>query len=183
MDKKIIKQLVWKHQYARWQTWRSDDLKEPPSLRRLYPLTPVTLNTLPPYLHHDHPYTAAHRARLRFCRARLLEYECRFKFKDAPRSNHCVHCTRNETESVSHVITTCTHYTDERWKMRRDLDRALPHTSRWHTIPEIKDFEATIIAPEMYLDTTSHNNKTRTNTRAIHITGKFIDKIQSMRKY
>jgi len=176
LEKKQLKVRVWQHQYQQWQEWRSKDRNEPAILSRYYPRTPVAHSTLPHYLHHDHPRTASHRARLRFGRALLFEFMHRFRFKDAP-NPICTNCHTNSEESVNHIITTCNHYMAERTKLIRDMNAAAEASSAWHVTGLIHD--GPVVAPELFVDSDPKKHL----TKVLYITGKYIDHIQQQRKF
>ena len=178
LQKKQLKSRVWSHQYNAWRAWRSRDLHEPAILSQYYPTRPVPQDQLPFYLHHDHPHTASHRARLRFGRALLLQFMLRFRFKDAPNPAICANCHTNSVESVNHIITSCTHFTAERIKLTHELDRAAPASSPWH-VTKLSLHDGPVVAPEMFVDSDPKKHL----SKVLYITGKFIDHIQKERKF
>jgi hypothetical protein len=178
LQKKQLKVKVWVNQYRAWRAWRSEDRKEPPTLSRYYPTAPVAHNALPHYLHHDHPHTASHRARLRFGRALLFEHMCRFRFKDAPNPPICTHCQTDSEETVNHTITTCNHYMHERAKLVRELDATVPPSSIWH-VTKLTLHAGPVVAPELFVDSDPKKHL----SKILRTTGKFIDYIQKQRKF
>jgi hypothetical protein len=182
IDRKSLRLIVWNQQYRSWYDnppFYHNKVQPFPSLTHWYPrvLEKSQTNKVPHYLHYDHPRTASHRARLRFGRALLCYDLHRFKYKDVG-SPKCSHCSLNENETVTHVITRCTAYDRERSKCMRVLDIVMPPRSQW-TMFRFANGAGPAVAPEVFVD--AHYNKYL--KRVLYVTGKYIDNIQQTRKF
>jgi hypothetical protein len=182
IDRKALRSIVFNHQYRTWQDVRPfyhNKVQPFPSLTHCYPrvMEKSQMNKVPHYLHYDHPRTASHRARLRFGRALLCYDLHRFKYKDIA-SPKCPNCSMTEDETVTHTLTRCTAYTNERTKCVRVLDLVMPPQSNW-TMYGFTNGARPAIAPEVCVD----SNPKKFLPRMLYITGKYIDAIQQTRKF
>jgi hypothetical protein len=182
IDRKSLRSIVWEQQYRAWYDippFYHNKVQPFPSLTHSYSriLDKSQSSKLPYYLHYDHPRTASHRARLRFGRARLCYDMHRFQYKDVG-SPKCPHCSLNENETVTHVISRCTAYAVYRSACTRALNLVLPVSSPW-TMSRFTIGAGPAIAPEVFVDP----NPKKFLQFVLYVTGKYINKIKQIRKY
>ena len=169
LPKKDHADVAWEMFYQQWYHDRQDH-----SLPPHYTETTPGRKTLPPYLLHDNPSTASKRARLRFGRA-LIAY-CWYHSGNKTSNPECSNCRGNDSnsltpyqlETVDHIIEQCPRYKLQREKCIHELNTlstSIPFNTQTvlaaHNQPQLKP----------YL------------TRILDITGTFIQKVQSIRKF
>jgi hypothetical protein len=158
--------LAWKHQY---ECWRVDMNR---SLPHVYPDAPVDVTQLPLYTQLDNTGTAAHRARLRFCRAKLRYNMHRLKFADANNPS-CHKCNTDESETTVHTLLECSAYGKE----RESCERALRTLSPSVLFPDGQLSTHLILSPELF------TNDEKLLSQVLNITGKFINAIYRIREF
>jgi hypothetical protein len=178
MPKTAMRHTIWAHQYQQWESdGVSNGMRVPAqspsagfhSLNRLYPYqVKYVTSKVPMYTHYDTPATAAHRARFRFCRARLKLNMHRLRFADAD-DPVCSHCTFGEDESVEHVVLYCPAYAIPRQALIVSMRVVLKRQLRYH------ELEALVLDPQ-------YSVKKEQLRRVMEITGKFINEVTAIRK-
>ena len=161
--------IAWNAFYKEWYNDREDH-----SLPPHYTQDTPARKTLPAYTLHDHPSTAAKRARLRLGRA-LIAF-CWFHCGNKSTNPECTRCrgTRDNTflpylpETVQHIIEQCPTYNTQRDACTAQLQQISP---------SIIFNTSTILSPhdqpqlQQYLK------------QVLHISGTFIQQIQRIRKF
>ena len=179
LPKQSIRTTAWEHQYRLWhKDCISTGMRVPAqspaagfhSLIPYYPVKPVD-SKVPMYTHYDTPATAAHRARFRFGRARLMLHMHRLKFADA-NDPVCPHCPAHVDESVEHVLDECAAYKPQRDVCYASLYAVLGRRARCFRSSSLHilalDPEGSV--PREHLH------------RVMEITGKYINQVTATRK-
>ena len=166
LKSKELQAQAWNHQYSLFRT----DLDR--SLPQMY-TADVPNKDVPLYTHIDSPYTAAHRARLRFRRARLRFNMHRLNFPDAANPK-CTKCNMDEDETTFHVLLECSAYA----KPRKACVRALRALAPFLSLIQIS--VRTILSPELVCTRISRRHFL---PEMITITGRFIDAVYSIRQF
>jgi hypothetical protein len=166
MTGKMLYAHAWAHQYS---LFHADVAR---SLPQMY-TSDVPGKELPMYTQLDTPYTAAHRARLRFRRARLLYNMHRLRFVDAA-DPKCGKCNMGVDETTFHVLTECSAYA----RHRRACVAALRALAPFLSLVQIS--VRIVLSPELICTRVSLQ---RFLPEMLSITGKFIDAVYAKRHF
>lgn len=170
LSRSELKVRAWHDQY---NIFRSDLDR---SLPNHYRNTPVDVKQLPMYTHHDTPRTAAHRARLRFCRARIRYNMHRLNFADAANPT-CQKCNMGEKETTHHVLLECSAYAVHRDVCALQLRALAPSLSSLPP-PHAQLSTFSILCPELLI-----SRSPSVLSLVLTITGKFIEEIYKIRQF